>query len=152
MLLQFRMYTDEDDLFLRDYRVPGKWTLLEFHQFLTEELNYTPDPTASFFRANDAWEWEDEIPLDDNHPEAQIRIGLLAHDSSRLIYRFDRANDRFMYLEMKGMDAGDGPAEVIFANREAPRQFDSEEDSIFSEAMEEFDDFEGDDQYCDDDE
>lgn len=149
MLLQFRMYTDEDDLFLRDFRVPGKWTLLEFHQFLTDELRYRPDPTASFFRTDDAWEWGEEIALDENNPDAQTRIGLLTHGNARLIYRFDRENDRFMYLEMKGMDAGDGEAEVIFANGDAPRQFGSGGGSIFGEAMNEFDDFDGDDDYDD---
>lgn len=149
MQLQFRMYTDEDDLFLRDFRVPGKWTLLEFHQFLTDELHYTPDPTASIFPADDTWEWGEEITLSDENPEALTRIGLLAHDNTRLIYRFDRENDRFMYLEMTGMEAGDGQAEVIFANGEAPRQFDTGEGSMFDEAMNEFDDFEGDDDYDD---
>ncbi len=149
MLLQFRMYTDEDDLFLRDFRVPGKWTLLEFHQFLCDELHYTPDPTASFFPADDEWEWGEEISLEENSLEAMTRIGLLAHDHTHLIYQFDRDNDRFMYLEVTGMDAGDGGAEVIFSNGEAPRQFVSGEGSAFDEAMDEFDDFEGDDDYDD---
>lgn len=48
MLLQFRMLSDEDDNFLRDYLLPPSMTLADLHAFISDDLNYEKENMASF--------------------------------------------------------------------------------------------------------
>ena len=40
MLLQFRMLSDEEDNFLRDYLLPPSMTLADLHAFISDDLKY----------------------------------------------------------------------------------------------------------------
>ncbi len=40
MVFKFRMLSDENDHFVRDYEVPYDMTLLGFHEFITRSLGY----------------------------------------------------------------------------------------------------------------
>ena len=51
MIFRFRMLSDENDNFVRDYEVPYDMTLLDFHRFLLESLEYEECMT-SFFTAD----------------------------------------------------------------------------------------------------
>ena len=42
MVFRFRMLSDENDRFVRDYEIMYDATLLEFHEFLLEALEYEP--------------------------------------------------------------------------------------------------------------
>ena len=55
MIFRFRMLSDENDNFVRDYEVPYDMTLLDFHRFLLESLEYEECMT-SFFTADERWE------------------------------------------------------------------------------------------------
>lgn len=48
MLLQFRMLSDEDDNFLRDYLLPPSMTLADLHAFISDDLKYEKENMASF--------------------------------------------------------------------------------------------------------
>lgn len=48
MLLQFRMLSDEDDNFLRDYLLPPCMTLADLHAFISDDLKYEKENMASF--------------------------------------------------------------------------------------------------------
>ena len=61
MVFRFRMLSDENDRFVRDYEVLYDMTLLEFHEFLLEALEYEPC-MASFFTADDVDYFD--IPVD----------------------------------------------------------------------------------------
>ena len=55
MVFRFRMLSDENDNFVRDYEVLYDTTLLEFHDFILRSLEYE-ECMASFFTADDRWE------------------------------------------------------------------------------------------------
>ncbi len=168
MVFRFRMLSDENDRFVRDYEVMYDMTLLRFHEFLLEALEYEPC-MASFFTADDRWEKGREFTLMEmgeggaDGPEAMERVTLgqiLHRRRDRLIYLFDLFGDRAYYLELTGAYEADPEAHYpreIFAIAEVPDQYDpsktiaddESEGSIFDDAMGEFGSFEGDDSYDD---
>ena len=64
MVFRFRMLSDENDRFVRDYEVMYDMTLLDFHNFILSSLEYEPC-MASFFTADDRWEKKREFTLMD---------------------------------------------------------------------------------------
>ncbi len=168
MVFRFRMLSDENDRFVRDYEVMYDMTLLQFHEFLLEALEYEPC-MASFFTADNRWEKLREFTLMDmgeggpDAPEAMDRVtlGQLIHRlRDRLIYLFDLFGDRAYYLELTGAYEADPTASYpreIYAIAEVPDQYDPSktvaddicEGSIFDDAMGDFGSFEGDDSYDD---
>lgn len=170
MVFRFRMLSDENDHFVRDYEVLYDTSLLDFHRFILQSLEYD-DCMASFFTADDRWEKLREFTLfdmggdgSDNAPETMenVTLGQIIHrHRDRLIYLFDMMGDRAYYLELTGACEADPDASYpreIFARAEAPDQYDpsknaadddADSDSAFDDMMDEFRDFEGDDNYDD---
>jgi len=164
MVFKFRMLSDENDYFVRDYEVMYDTTLLDFHRFILASLEYE-DCMASFFTADQRWEKLREFTLlemgdGDEAPEPMERVtlGQIIHNNrDRLIYLFDLFGDRAYYLELTGCCEADPGAEYpreVFARAEAPDQYDpsktsGDDCSIFADAMDEFAEFEGDDSYDD---
>ena len=161
MVFQFRMLSDENDHFVRDYEVMYDMNLLDFHRFILRSLGYEPC-MASFFTADDRWERGREFTVEDmgggdseTAPLAMERVtlGQLIHNNrDRLIYLFDLVGDRAFYLELVGAkkpQAGAAYPRVAFEHAPAPDQYDPsanrDEGSIFDEAMSDFDDFNGED-------
>ena len=173
MVFRFRMLSDENDRFVRDYEIMYDATLLEFHEFLLEALEYEPC-MASFFTADDRWEKlreftlmdmgagmggyadePDEAPL----PMEKVVLGQLIHNNhDRLIWLFDMFADRAYYLEMieaKFAEEGVEYPRTLFAHGEPSDQYYPEagganEKSIFEEMMDDFGDFGGGDDSYDD--
>ena len=166
MVFKFRMLSDENDHFVRDYEVPYDMTLLGFHEFITRSLGYE-EGMSSFFTADKQWNRLREFTLmdmGDNSedaplPMADITLGQLIHNNrDRLIYQFDLMGDRAYYLELteaKKPEQGMEYPRVAFEHAPAPDLFDPDanesEGSIFEEMMGDFSSFEGDDNYSDDD-
>ena len=168
MILQFRMLSDEDDNFLRDYEVPYDMSLLDFHKFICEDLHYDPENMTSFFTADDRWNKLREFTLmdmgfsDAEGDDLPLEMGkvllsqVMRRSNDRLIYQFDMLGDRALFLELAGALKSDGKQQprVVLSNGEAPDQFDPGASpvnrSIFDEAMSDFDGFDGDDNYRDD--
>lgn len=166
MIFRFRMLSDENDNFVRDYEVQYDTTLLDFHRFILSSLEYE-ECMASFFTADDRWEKQREFTCmemgleGDGAPESMERttLGQIIHNRrDRLIYLFDLFGDRAYYLELTGTceaEKGASYPREIFARAEAPDQYDpsksrpDDEGSIFDDMMSEFSDFEGDDSYDD---
>lgn len=169
MAFRFRMLSDENDHFVRDYEVLYDTTLLAFHEFILQSLEYE-ECMASFFTADDRWEKQREFTLMEmgdsagEGPEtmADVTLGQIIHHlRDRLIYLFDLFGDRAYYLELTGVCEADPEASYpreIFARAEAPDQYDpsknpadddGDSDSAFTDMMDEFRDFEGDDNYDD---
>ncbi|WP_418983778.1 IS1096 element passenger TnpR family protein [Alistipes sp.] len=165
MVFRFRMLSDENDNFVRDYEVMYDTTLLDFHNFLLESLEYEPC-MASFFTADDRWERQREftsMEMDSDEAEGpqameRVTLGQIIHNNrDRLIYLFDLFGDRAYYLELTGAYEADPKADYpreIFARADAPDQYDpskraDDDGSIFDEVMGEFNDFEGDESYDD---
>lgn len=167
MVFRFRMLSDENDRFVRDYEIMYDATLLDFHEFLLEALEYEPC-MASFFTADSRWEKQHEFTLmdmadgseDAPQPMESVRLGQIIHRlRDRLIYLFDMFGERAYYLELTGAyeaEAGASYPREIYAVADVPDQYDptktgadSDDGSIFDDVMSEFSDFEGDDSYDD---
>lgn len=102
MVFRFRMLSDENDNFVRDYEVPYDMTLLDFHNFILRSLEYE-ECMASFFTADERWEKLREFTLmdmDDGSEGApaameSVTLGQIIHNNrDRLIYLFDIFGDR----------------------------------------------------------
>lgn len=166
MIFRFRMLSDENDHFVRDYEVMYDTTLLDFHRFILQSLEYE-ECMASFFTADDRWEKRREFTLMDMggseegspEPMESVTLGQIIHNRrDRLIYLFDFFGDRAYYLELSGSYEADPAASYpreIYAQAEAPDQYDPSKNvieqsgSAFEEVMGDFCDFEGDDSYDD---
>ncbi len=167
MVFKLRMINDEDDNFVRDYEVLYSMTLLDFHYTICDDLQYDPGNMVSFFAADRQWRKLQEFTLVDvgegTNPEqppipmGEVTLGqILRNNNDRLIYQFDLFEDRAMFLELMATtrsQEGMVYPRVAFANGAPPDQFDPEasprNQSIFEEAMDDFSDFGGDDQYDD---
>lgn len=167
MVFRFRMLSDENDRFVRDYELLYDTTLLEFHRFILRTLEYE-ECMASFFTADDRWNKLREFTLmdmgeagaDAPEPMDRVTLGQIVHNNrDRLIYLFDLFGDRAYFLELTGaFEAEEGatyPRE-IYAQAEVPDQYDptktnadEDEGSIFDAVMDDFMGFEGNDSYDD---
>lgn len=168
MVYRFRMLTDENDNFVRDFEIGAESTLLDLHNFLIQILKYDPC-MASFFTADDRWERQKEYTFMDmgtgmgdaglGAPEPMSEAHLcevLQYLHDRLIYVFDPFTERAYYLEVveaKEPQAGMTYPRLQFEHSPAPDQYDPEANeesgSIFDEMMGEFGEFDGDDNYDD---
>ena len=107
MVFRFRMLSDENDNFVRDYEAMYDMTLLDF--FL-QPLEHEPC-MASVFTADDRWEKQREftsVETDDGSGDApaameSVTLGQVIHNRrDRLIYLFDMFGDRAYFLELTG--------------------------------------------------
>lgn len=153
------MLSDENDNFVRDYEVPATLTLLEFHDFILESLEYDPC-ISSFFTADDKWEKREEFTTVDMgfeqeaatdgtstpRPISSVALcDILHYMHDRLIYNFDLFAARAYYLELVEAKEVNDPERYpreSFAHATAPDQYDPdqsiEDGSIFDEMMGDF--------------
>ncbi|MBQ3536127.1 MAG: hypothetical protein IJA57_05165 [Alistipes sp.] len=168
MIFRFRMLSDENDNFVRDFEIAADNTLLDLHDFIIKMLRYD-QCMASFFTADDHWERLQEYTYMDMdggmgdggngmpQPMATARLeDVLTHLHDRLIYIFDPFTQRAYYIELiegKEPEKGMEYPRLQFAHAQAPDQYDPDENeesgSIFDEMMGEYSDFDGDDNYDD---
>lgn len=175
MVFKFRMVSDSSDQFVRDYEVMYDMNLLDFNDFICEDLGYEIDGITSFFFSDSQWRKLQEYTLDDMGaeavvddytsgevsapiPMADVTLGQIIHHlGDRLIWVFDQLADRAYYLELLEPIVADPSVEyprTLFAHGTPADQFDAEADgedekSIFEEMMCDFGDFSGDDSYDD---
>ncbi len=162
MIYKLRMLSDENDNFLREYEVDGSSTLFDLHNLISDDLGFERDGVVSFFASDAKWNKLVEFTLVDMGEEGPIPMqnvtvaDVLNLPQARLIYLFDMFNDRSLYIESGGSAK---PAtntvypRVATSVAPAPNQYEpsgtESNNSIFDEAMSEFEDFEGDDYYDD---
>lgn len=169
MVFVFKMLSDDNDNFVRDYEVVYDMNLLDLHKFICADLKYDPDNMVSFFVSNANWEKLQEYTLFDMGedtessegapiPMERVTIGqIIHHKHDRLIYLFDVFADRGLFLELMEAKKQDPSVEyprVALREADAPDQFDPNATSgsggsIFDDIMSDFNDFEGDDSYDD---
>ncbi|MFI3318126.1 MAG: hypothetical protein SNH88_02955 [Rikenellaceae bacterium] len=161
ILFKFRMLSDENDHFLREFEIASSATLLELHHFITEILEYE-EAITSFFTADDMWERLTEYTVVDMgdaaaQPMASTALSdALKRVHDRLIYMFDIFENRAYYLELVEVSAAEKETKYpreIFAHATPPDQYDAnaniEDGSIFDEMMDGFSDFDESDGYDD---
>ncbi len=164
IIFKFRMLSDENDHFVRDYEVSADMTLLQLNDFIIETLEYEPCIT-SFFTADREWEKLKEFTtLDmeegmggDSQPMDSVQLkDILLRVNDRLIFLFDMFGNRAYYMELVDVVKSEPdrayPREA-FAHATPPDQYDpsanAEDASIFDEMMGDFNEFEGNDAYDD---
>lgn len=166
MILRLRMLSDENDNFVRDFEVSHEMTLLDLHKFIIESIEYD-DCMASFYTADEQWNPMQEFSLMDlgeesfeGAPVAMDKVTLaelVVSECNRLIYQFDMLADRAFYLEVVSVNQPNPELDyprVSFENARVPDQYDpdavpADDGSIFDEIMDEFGEFDGDDNYDD---
>lgn len=158
------MLSDENDSFLRYYRVKDDMTLLDLHACICRDLDYDEANMSSFFGSDGEWARIGEYTLIDMGVDEnsslqtmdKVEVGrLLQRAGDRLIYQFDMIGDRCYYLEVAAVGAFDAseklPSTVESSGDPVDQfAFDAESNqSIFDQMMGDFADFEGDDTYDD---
>lgn len=173
MIFKFRMLSDEAEDFVRDYEVLYDMNLADFHTYVRESVGYNPAEMASIFTSDAEWEKLQEFtsvdmgldgtdidPDDDIQPPMpmeKVTLGQIIHEKfDRLIYVFDIFAERQFFIELleaKFPEDGVSYPRIVAAEGEPPLQCrpgaEPAERSIFDEAMDEFGEFEGDDNYDD---
>lgn len=169
MVFKFRMLSDENDNFVREYEVMYDMTLLDLHHFICANLKYGADHVSSFFLSDEQWEKGAEFtPFDMGDegydplaPRAMDKVLLgqiVRKDRERLIYVFDQLHERALYLELVAAKKAEEGIKYprVTLSEGAPPPPDASAGraaelggSIFDEAMGEFSDFSGDEGYDD---
>lgn len=170
MVFKFRVLSDEDENFIRDYEIKYDSTLEDLHNLICEDIGYDNQEMTSFFLSDGSWQKLREFTLfdmglsesemegeDAPMPMADVLLGqIIRENHQRLLYVFDLMEDRAFFVELieaKKEDVTKEYPAMVFANGDAPDQFDAEASnanrSIFEEAMDDFGDFSGDDGYDD---
>ena len=164
MILKFRMLSDENDNFVRDFEVEPLMKLSEFHDFIIKSIGYD-NCMASFFTADEEWQRCREFTLMDmgdtgyEGEDAPLPMDkttlaeIIVADYSRLIYLFDIFAERAFYIELVGSSEPNPELSyprVAFENAPVPDQYDpdavdSNAGSIFDEMMDDFGGFDGED-------
>ena len=162
IVLKFRMLSDENDHFVRDYELSSDMTLLELNDFIIKSLEYEPC-IASFFTADDTWERTAEFTAEDmgfdadaegtipTIPMSGVTLSqVVTGERDRLIYLFDVFANRAYYLELVELSKGENPKlypREVFALATPADQYDPsanvEDGSIFDEMMGDFGEVEG---------
>lgn len=106
---RFRVLSDENDEFYRDFELTSEHTLFDFHKAIQKELNFDPSQMASFFTCDEEWEKLQEFILfeieDDTESNTIVMdVALLTEfikaERQRLIYVFDQIEDRQLFVEL----------------------------------------------------
>ncbi len=157
MIFRFRMLSDENDYFIREYEVPYDMGLTDFNDFLCGDLRFDKGGITSFFTSNALWEKGREFTSEDMCspgscdgeapvPMADVLLGqIIRQNRDRLIFLFDVFGDRGLFLELteaKKSEEGVEYPRVALSKADAPKQYDAGNGMIFDDMMSEFDSFE----------
>ncbi|MAD50692.1 MAG: hypothetical protein P8I29_07445 [Flavobacteriales bacterium] len=159
MTVKLNIVLDHNDDVFREIRINTDNTLEDLHKVIVSSFGLKPEEMAAFYLTNEEWEQGEEIPLIAMEPSSRemqnISVNDIFQNTEKLLY----VNDflilwRFM-IEVEEIDELKEveEAEVVlsFGNmpEEAPMvQFISDEDNlteeedIFGDALDEFNEFE----------
>ena len=161
MILKLRMYSDENENFIRDFEVPSSLTLRQLNDFILRSLDFSLCIT-SFFLLDGELELREEITLMDMSDESMpssprqmeaVKISdVIQEGYMNLLLQFDMILQRSFYLKILGKAEerqGICYPVMTFENAPAPDQFDPDkvdptEGSIFEEMMDGYSDFDED--------
>ena len=112
MVLKFRLISNEQDEFIRDFEILDEQTFFHFHTAIQDNLHFDRSQIASFYICNENWEKEQEITLFEFSDENNN--GILVMDNSvikdhmsevhdKMQYVFDVFNERLLYIELVGI-------------------------------------------------
>jgi hypothetical protein len=109
MVLKFRLISNEQDDFIRDFEILASQTFFQLHMAIQENLHFDKSQIASFFICTQDWEKEQEITLFELSDEESAKVITMdnavieehmsqVHD--KMIYIFDVFNERLLFIEL----------------------------------------------------
>ncbi len=105
MICRFKASLPNSKVFMREYEVKPEITLYEFHEFLLNDLSFSPDQMVIFRGRNAAGKIASEYGLFDMGDGAmdEVTVGdLLKKEENVLEYAFDLFKDRYIILSYLG--------------------------------------------------
>ena len=109
MVLKFRIISDEQDGFIRDFEILDKQSFFHFHLAIQDNLHFDKSQIASFYLCDKNWEKEQEVTLfeltDEENPCALVMDSAVLGDHvseihDKLYYVFDVFNERLFFIEL----------------------------------------------------
>ena len=109
MVLKFRLISNEQDGFIRDFEILASQTFFQLHMAIQKNLHFDKSQIASFFICTQDWEKEQEITLFELSDEESAKVITMenavigdhisqVHD--KMIYVFDVFNERLLFIEL----------------------------------------------------
>jgi len=167
MVLKFRLISNEQDDFIRDFEILDDQTFFQLHVAIQDNLHYDKSQIASFFICTEDWEKQLEIMLfelfeDEKKDYLVMDHALIGEHISRvhdkLLYVFDVFNERLFFIELAGtssphpgrkypvcsFEQGSAPQQVMMDPIFSPGKDMADElsmgDNIFGEDIQRLDD------------
>jgi hypothetical protein len=109
MVLKFRLISNEQDDFIRDFEILAEQTFFHLHMAIQDNLHFDKSQIASFFTCNQEWEKEQEITLFELSEEESAKVitmdtavvgKFLGEIRDKMIYVFDVFNERVFFIEL----------------------------------------------------
>ncbi len=134
MVLKFRLISNEQDNFIRDFEILANQTFFQFHMAIQENLHFDKSQIASFFICSSSWEKEQEITLFELSDEESAKVltmenvligDYMKHIHDKMIYVFDVFNERLLFIEFVEKTTPDTHKHYPFCSHEtgnAPQQ------------------------------
>jgi hypothetical protein len=108
MVLKFRLISNEQDDFIRDFEILAGQTFFDLHMAIMDNLHYDKTQIASFIICSPEWEKQQEITLFELSEEESAKVVTMdnaligdymreVHD--KMIYVFDVFNERMFFAE-----------------------------------------------------
>ncbi len=152
LVYTFRMISNEEDDFRRDFEIRTDQTFFDLHLAFQKNLGYDKSQMASFVLTNEKWEKQGEITLFDMRDEPtqdamimdKTTVGQVCRDlKQKLLYVYDFFSDRCFFIELVNMEEEDPGVDYprcIQAKGKVPVQIIMEDNNIDTFTMGEFDD------------
>lgn len=115
MIYKFRMLSESNEDFIRDYEIQSTATFRDFYDFIQDTVNLPGNELSSFFMCDSDWNRATEVTLmemEDEEAEPSETIHLVMDEvklvdmmnepRQRLIYEYDFLKPKTFYLELKG--------------------------------------------------
>ena len=109
MVLKFRLISNEQDDFVRDFEILAEQTFFDLHMAIQGNLHFDKSQIASFFICNQDWEKEQEITLFELTEEESASvitmenariIDHMLEEHDKMVYVFDVFNERMFFIEL----------------------------------------------------
>lgn len=115
MIYRYRMLSEVNEDFLREYELKSGSSFLDFHKLIQDTVKFQGNELASFYICDSEWNRRTEITLldmDEGEDNDQQDILLMSgtklkefmeEPRQRVIYEYDFLNPKTFYIELKGI-------------------------------------------------
>lgn len=109
MIHKFRLISNEDEEFIREFSINSSSSFLDFHKAIIKNLNYSDQLMTSFFLCNNNWEKQQEITLIEMGVGSDIPITEMSkvkiedvckREGQKLLYVFDMLMERSFFIDL----------------------------------------------------